>query len=167
MGGTAGLYSQQGGRTAIWLEESRLADPVSVVATFAHELCHADLLGDGRITRDAADHEPLTDLATIYFGMGVFTANASFRDKSYRSGNWEHWSISRQGYLTAPILAYALALFAWLREEPKPSWARHLRLDVRSPFRKALSYLAQTKDVVVLCAETQDSLGVPPCPLRT
>jgi len=143
-GGTAGLYDEQSGRTRIWLEISRLADPTSVVATFAHELCHAHLLGGGRISREEEDHEPLTDLATVYFGMGIFTANAMLRDKSYRDGNWEGWSISRQGYLTAPVLAYALALFAWLRRETRPHWDRRLRLDVRSPFRKALSYLVHT-----------------------
>ncbi len=162
-GGTAGLYTQQGGRTTVWLEESRLADPTSVVATFAHELCHAHLLGGGRVADDEADHEPLTDLATIFFGMGVFTANASLRDKSYHAGNWEGWSISRQGYLTAPTLAYGLALYAWLRRETGPDWARYLRLDVRSPFQKAEAYLAHTKNAVVLPRESQEA-GPPACP---
>jgi tetratricopeptide (TPR) repeat protein len=162
-GGTAGLYREQNGRTTISLEVSRLADPISVVATFAHELCHAHLLGGGRISRKEEDHEPLTDLATVYFGMGIFIANATLRDKSYHLGNWEGWIISRQGYLTAPILAYALALFAWLRRETQPEWAGSLRLDVRSPFRKALSYLAHTEGAVLLPPETQDA-GSPACP---
>lgn len=156
-GGSAGLYSEEGGRTTIWLEVSRLADPVAIIATFAHELCHAHLLGGGRISAKEEDHEPLTDLATVYFGMGIFVANATVRDKSYHVGTWEGWSISRQGYLTAPILAYALALFAWLRQETRPAWARYLRLDVRSPFRKALSYLAHTKGAVVLPPEMDDA----------
>jgi hypothetical protein len=63
-GGTAGLYREQNGRTTIWLEVSRLADPISVVATCAHELCHAHLLGGGRLSPKEEDHEPLTDLAT-------------------------------------------------------------------------------------------------------
>lgn len=161
-GGTAGLYSEESGRTTIWLEVSRLADPISIVATFAHELCHAHLLGGGRISAEEEDHEPLTDLATVYFGMGIFIANATVRDKSYHVGTWEGWSISRQGYLTAPVLAYALALFAWLRQETIPGWSRYLRPDVRSPFRKALSYLAHTKGVVVLPPEMDDA-GSPEC----
>ncbi len=84
-GGTAGLYREQNGRTTISLEVSRLADPISVVATFAHELCHAHLLGGGRLSPKEEDHEPLTDLATVYFGMGIFIANATLRDKSYQA----------------------------------------------------------------------------------
>jgi tetratricopeptide (TPR) repeat protein len=122
------------------------------------------LLGNGRISREADDLEPLTDLATVYFGMGIFVANASLRDRNYHVGNWEVWSVSRQGYLTAPILAYALALFAWLRQEAQPDWARYLRLDVRSPFWKALSYLVHTENAVILPAETQDGAGSPACP---
>ena len=155
-GGTAGLYNQNDGRTKIWLEISHLDDPTSVAATFAHELCHAHLLGGNRISPEEEDHEPLTDLATVYFGMGIFTANATLRDKNYRFGNWEGWSISRQGYLPAPVLAYALALYAWLREEMKPDWDRYLRLDARSPFRKALSFVKHSQGAGLFAEEDVD-----------
>jgi hypothetical protein len=36
------------------------------VATVAHELGHARLLGEERVTGDRPDGEPLTDLATVY-----------------------------------------------------------------------------------------------------
>lgn len=155
--GTAGLYSEEEQRTKIWLESSRLTDPMSVVATFAHELCHAHLLGGGRISRETEDHEPLTDLATVYFGMGIFTANASLRTRSYHWGGWESWSVSRQGYLVAPVLGYALALFAWLRQDRDATWASCLRLDVRSPFKKALAYLVDTGSDVLESMEAASS----------
>jgi tetratricopeptide (TPR) repeat protein len=44
------------------------------------------------------------------------------------------------------MFGYALALFAWLRGEDRPEWARQLRPDVRGPFRKALAYLTKTGD---------------------
>ena len=137
--GAAGLYSKQNGRTTIWLEVSHLADPITIVATFAHELCHAHLLGGGRISSEEADHEPLTDLATIYFGMGIFTANASLRqDKTTRAGNSESWSISRQGYLTN--FGLRIGAVRLVSSERGPDWAGHLRLDVRSPFwRRVIS----------------------------
>jgi tetratricopeptide (TPR) repeat protein len=155
-GGTAGLYSEESGRTAIWLEGSRMADPISVAATFAYDLCHAHLLGDNRISPEEEDHEPLTDLATVYFGIGIFTANSPLRDKSYHAGGMEYFSISRHGYLTAPILAYALAVFAWLRGETEPYWDRYLRLDVRSPFRKAMSFLKRSKGAALLCEDNDE-----------
>ncbi len=125
--GTAGLYEAGKERTTIWLESSNVNDPASVVATLAHELSHVHLLGGGRISREELDHEPLTDLAAIFFGMGVFTANSSLRDRATDYGNWSHWSISRTGYLVDAVLGYALALFAFVRDEMSPSWARFLR----------------------------------------
>ncbi len=67
--GTAGLYDARAGRTTIWLETSKLHDPTCVVATIAHELCHLHLLGGKHLSKDDADHEAVTDLATIFFGM--------------------------------------------------------------------------------------------------
>jgi tetratricopeptide (TPR) repeat protein len=148
--GTVGLYDADKERTIIWLESSNVNDPTSVVATLAHELCHVHLLGGGRITREEPDHEPLTDLAAIFFGMGVFTANSSLRDRAASYGNWSHWSISRTGYLVDAVLGYALALFAFVRDEMSPSWARFLRPDIRSLLGSSLAFLQRTDDDVIL-----------------
>jgi hypothetical protein len=121
-------------------------DPLALIATMAHELCHVLLLGAHRIDPEAEDLEQVTDLATVFFGLGVFTANATIREMHWREGRWSGWSIRGQGYLTQPLYGYALALFAWVRGEDNPAWAHHLRPDVRSPFRKGLRYLQETGD---------------------
>jgi tetratricopeptide (TPR) repeat protein len=139
--GAAGIYDERKDRTIIWLETSNVGDPMSVVATFAHELCHIHLLGGKRVGRDEPDHEPLTDLAVIFFGFGIFAANSSFSSRTYTSGNWHYTSMKRQGYLPPPVLGYGLALYAMLRDEMRPDWARYIRADVREPMRKALAYL--------------------------
>ena len=46
--------------------------------------------------------EQLTDLATVFFGMGIFPANCAFRDRHYHVGVWEGSSVSLQGYLAPP-----------------------------------------------------------------
>ena len=147
--GTAGLYEEREDQTVIWLETSNVGDPMSVVATLAHELCHFQLLGGKRVSPNAPDHEPLTDLAVIYFGFGVFAANASFRSRSYSAGQWHYTSMKRQGYLPPPVLGYGLALYAWLRQETSPSWARYVRADVCEPMRKALACLGSSGDVAI------------------
>lgn len=144
--GWAGLYERRGRKTVVWLEESRLDDPFSTAATFCHELAHARLLGEDRLTARVRDHEPLTDLLTVFLGLGVFTANAFLHDRSTHLGHFEMWSVSRQGYLNGTMFGYALSLFAWVREETKPAWASHLRPDVRSPFKNGLGYLRKTND---------------------
>lgn len=133
--GTAGLYSEEHGAFRIWLEEKNLDDPLALVATMAHELGHVLLLGHGRVSADEWDHEPLTDLLTVFLGLGVITANSVVRESSWTSGGWGGWTIGRRGYLTMPMYGYALAVFAHLRGETKPKWARHLRPDVRAAFK--------------------------------
>jgi tetratricopeptide (TPR) repeat protein len=143
--GAAGLYhEEEDGTATIWLQTRMLDDPMGVVATFAHELAHVHLLGDGRIAADVDDHEPLTDLLTVFFGLGVFTANSVIREKYWNSGTSAGWQIGRQGYLGGTEFGYALALFAWLRDEKRPSWASHMRLDVSVPFKAGLKFLSHS-----------------------
>lgn len=140
--GTAGVYT--GG--VIWIEESNLADPLALVGTMAHELGHYHLLGDGHISDEAEDHEPLTDLFTVFMGLGIFTANSVLREKNWRDGNYSGWNMSRLGYLTMDMYGYAFALFAWHRGEIKPVWAKHLRGDVHAAYKKGCYYLTKTGD---------------------
>ena len=113
------------------------ARPVALVATIAHELGHVRLLDEGRISADQRDHEPLTDLLTVYFGLGVFTANAAFDFRQGRTG----WSYQRLGYLTEQMYGYALACYAHLRGETAPRWARHLDTNPRGYLKQSLRYL--------------------------
>jgi hypothetical protein len=62
----------------IGIRDDQAARPVALVSTLAHELGHVLLLADGRISAQQQDHEPLTDLLTIFFGLGIFSANAAF-----------------------------------------------------------------------------------------
>jgi tetratricopeptide (TPR) repeat protein len=130
-----GAFHEDGGQIVIWLEKTRLSEPHSVVSTFAHELGHVLLLADGRCDRSTPDHEPLTDLLTVFFGLGVFTANNAIREVNWRTGNYSGWSIGRQGYLTIAEYAYALALYAYTRGEHRPPWVKFLRPDVRGLFK--------------------------------
>jgi Tfp pilus assembly protein PilF len=145
-----GVYTTQNEKTIISLDASRSHDPESLVATFAHELAHAHLLGQRRISPDERDMEPLTDLTALFFGFGVFSANCAFRDQNYHITNWEGWRIDTQGYLPPPTWSYALGLWAWLRKETKPAWTRFLRATVRSPCRQTIAFLWKTGDASVV-----------------
>jgi hypothetical protein len=143
--GTAGLY-EAGAAPTVWIEVSKLDDPVSVIGTMAHEVGHELLLGEGRVSDQEEDHEPSTDLLTVFLGLGVFPANSSVLSTSWYSGGWSGWSIGRQGYLDMRTFGYAFALFARMRGEPRAAWVRELRLDVRDSFRKGLRFLDDRND---------------------
>lgn len=133
--GAAGHYHTRNGRPVIAIETGR--SRTSLVSTIAHELGHVLLLGEGRISHTRRDHEPLTDLLTVYFGLGIFSANSAFEFSSHQSG----WSWARLGYLTEPMYGYALARFALLHHDPKPAWAEHVDLNPRGHLRQGLRYL--------------------------
>jgi len=140
---SAGTYSAAG-KEIISIETSRLQDPTVVVATMAHELAHARLLGEKRLTGDEEDHEPLTDLATVFFGLGIFSANSVFRFSQWAREGWSGWKAAKLGYLDEQTLSYALALWSYIRTEDSPRWAKHLTINPRAYVKQSLRYLTRT-----------------------
>ncbi len=147
--GAAGHYRKRRGKFIIGLEAAQLGDPMSLVATVAHELGHVLLLGEGRVSANEEDHEPLTDLLTVFIGMGVFTGNAVFGFRQWTDSFSQGWETHRRGYLTEEMFGYALALFAWLRSEDKPVWSRHLEGNVSAYFKSGHKYLEKTGDTAL------------------
>jgi hypothetical protein len=136
----AGHYRRRDGRSVIGIRDSQAARPTALVATIAHELGHVKLLGEGRIGPGRQDGEPLTDLLTVYLGLGIFSANAAF---DFYRGN-SYTKTSRLGYLTEPMWGYGLARYAWLRGESDPAWARYLDTNPRTFLKRGLRYLDAT-----------------------
>ncbi|WP_112240668.1 hypothetical protein [Kribbella monticola] len=134
----AGHWQRRDGATVITVQSAKAREPLALVATIAHELGHERLLGESRISRSRRDGEPLTDLFTVFFGFGIFSANAAFEFRNSRGS----YRTSRLGYLTEAMYGYALARYAWLRGEPAPDWANHLDTNPRVYLRDGLRFLA-------------------------
>jgi hypothetical protein len=116
--GAAGHFQWEAGVPVVALRRHQLRHPVALAATLAHELAHVRLLTERRVDPARKDHEQLTDLATVFSGLGVFTANAA-------------------------LFSYSLAYYADLRGEKDPSWARALDANPRAYMRKGLRCLSQ------------------------
>ena len=141
----AGWYAEDAHQTIIQLETSQLDDPMTLVGTMAHELAHLRLLGERRIPDHVFDNELLTDLTVVFHGLGIFLANVP---RAWES-DFTHWpgsKVRKPEYMTQPMFGYALAHAAWFRNEPKPEWAKHLRMDARASFKQGLRYLMETGD---------------------
>jgi len=158
-GHALGTYQMRGGKYHVRLETSQAANPHVMVATIAHELGHVILLGENRLPDDYEDHEPMTDLLTVFYGMGLFNANSVFTFEQWTNTQAQGWRAERRGYLTEEMFGYALALFAYARGEAKPEWASYLNVNVRSYFKNSLKYLAKTGDTTVerITAEAAES----------
>jgi hypothetical protein len=113
-----GVYEPGETIVTIRLQASLLRDFQETVAVLAHELAHELLLGEGRVTAEVDDHEWVTDLLPIYFGLGAFATNTALEEQKLTY----QWQLFRRGNVPLPIYGYAWALFAWMRGEQKPSW---------------------------------------------
>jgi SprT-like family len=140
--GAAGLYHHDPTkRSHISIDQALLKEPEKLVAVLCHELGHIILLHPGLVPHEDQDMEPLNDLLTVFLGFGVFTANSAFRFKQYSDYSTQGWSASRLGYLSEQLFGYALARFAYEREEKKPAWARFLATNVAGYLRRSSAWL--------------------------
>jgi len=137
------------GKQVIRLDVNQARDPQMMVATIAHELGHAILIGEDRLDPEHPDHEPITDLLTVVYGLGIFNANTTVVFEQFTNQQYQGWRMGGAGYLTEEAFGYALALFAYARGEVKPEWQSFLSVNVRSYFRSGLKYLLKTGDTRV------------------
>jgi hypothetical protein len=154
---TVGHFRMEDGQAVIALDRSEAADRPYLAALIAHELGHVRLLGEDRYDSAKADHERLTDLITVYFGLGVLTANAAMRFSRGRrgftiipQGQFNDLDLNaadsssgyrRLGYLSTREFGYALACYARMRGEASPAWARYLSPGQAGYLAQGLAYL--------------------------
>jgi hypothetical protein len=100
-------------------------------------------------TMDRTERGELCELAPIWWGLGLFPANAVMRELSRSGGLSSSWAMWSAGAMTARYHGYALALAAWIRGEAKPAWRRHLRRDAEAALAAGLRYLHATGDAIV------------------
>lgn len=144
--GACGLYEKAEDRHLVSIEQKLLTNPTKLIATIAHELAHARLLGENRLEPDCEDGELLTDLTTIFFGHGIFTANSLFQFDQWTNSNYQGWQTSRQGYISEEWAGYFLALFAFVKNEKAVEWSKYLETNVKYYFQKSLKFLEKTED---------------------
>ncbi|MDH7459798.1 tetratricopeptide repeat protein [Chitinophagaceae bacterium 26-R-25] len=146
---SGGLYfgKLEDGKYLIGLEEKKLKDPLGMIATIAHELSHIKLLGEKRIE---TNNELLTDLTTIVFGLGVLSANSAFRTLS----GFDFWGWNRSGYLSQRQWGYALALYAYLREEENPEWIKFLSPNVKGAFNQSITFIRNNPELIYTVKDT-------------
>ncbi|MGG9964438.1 hypothetical protein [Ferruginibacter sp. SUN106] len=141
--GAAGLYWGKGddGKYNISLVRSKLKQPENMVATLAHEIAHIKLLGENRIDKN---DEKLTDLTTVFFGLGIFNANAAFQ--TYRGVDYRGWR--KMGYLTQMEWGYALSLLAHVRKEKTPEWINHLTINIKGDFIQGQNFIENNPEQI-------------------
>lgn len=137
-----GTFSASAGVVQISYSPSLLRDPVGLVGTFAHELCHYLMAAVKEEPPCGwAEHEPLTDLAAVHEGFGIFLCNSAFQFGQWSSSTHGGWQSGTRGYLNEAELGFALGVFC-IRRQIDPELAmRHLKQNPGEVFWDSLGYI--------------------------
>ncbi len=133
--GATGTYQQSDGGTIISIDKRQLKNPISLIATIAHELAHQILLGENRIEEN---DEFLTDFTAITYGFGIFIGNSRFQFNAQGFG----WQMRSQGYLPEQIIAYAMA---WLSKERNETtdYSQYMDKSMKKYFDRSVNWLTE------------------------
>ncbi len=141
----AGLYNKiyETGekRFQVQIARSNLEKPLLLTSVIVHELAHVKLLGGNYLKQNEQDLEPLTDLASIFFGFGIFVANSVVTSDFY-------W-ISRSGYLPPQIISYANALICYISGKQAKDFIPFLNRNTAELFRRDFEFLTHTHDTIL------------------
>ena len=125
-----------------------VADPISMVATFAHEISHYLTAGTPTPPPGGWDNwEFATDIAATFIGFGVFQANSAFRFRQFSGNGSSGWQSSRSGYLSEAEHSYALAIFIKLKNIAPDTVYPHCEKNISFNLNKALLELEES-DVI-------------------
>lgn len=116
-----------------------------------HKLLHQNLLAPDRF-----DFVITAELLPLFFGLGIFGANAVLSEEIIPSslrmdGNFlSSLEITKHSDLPARIFGYAFSHLAWHRIESNPEWKNHLRKDAVESYNQGLKFLTKTEDTIFL-----------------
>jgi hypothetical protein len=141
--GPAGTFSV-GDEVEITYSPALLNDPPGLVATLAHELCHY-LMAAVKAEPPCgwSEHEPLTDLAAVHEGFGVFLCNNAFHFTQWSNATHGGWQTDTRGYLNEAELGFSLGIFCTRRKVDPELLMRHLKPNPGEVFWDSLDYIEQ------------------------
>jgi hypothetical protein len=154
----AGTFSSSDKAAVVTYNPAGLADPMALVATFAHELAH--YLTDCFPEEPPGGWENLefaTDIASVFLGFGIFAVNSSFTFSQYTGVDSQGWRARRLGYLSEPELLHAQAIFSALLDVPPSEVLKHLKSSLRGGFRRASKDVAAHKERLAFLKAVQPS----------
>lgn len=130
------------------IARSILKDPQLLVAVLSHELAHVKLIGEGFIEENGSEFELITDIASIYFGFGVFAANSTISQSD--------WGLGRVGYLNEYEISYCNAMLCYLSEYEIEKLLHFLNTNTKNLLVNELEFLKKNGPVTL----TKEKVGM-------
>jgi hypothetical protein len=134
----AGRYIANDVGKKIQINESNFKNPLRLVATIAHELCHYKLIDQFNLNNHDED---MTDLLPVFFGLGVFASNSVISFNQWNDVSTQGWSIARTGYLSEEVFSFATALYSIYRGEDSKVVGNYLAPNPKDIFKKTVKYV--------------------------
>jgi hypothetical protein len=133
----AGTFRATDEGALITYHPRNLTDPMSPVATFAHELAHYRTAGFEEAPPGGWEvWEPATDLAAVFLGFGLFLANSRFNFSQHSDGQTMGWRWRQQGYLSEPEVLHMHAIFSSLLAIQPTETLKHLKPALRGIYKR-------------------------------
>lgn len=125
------------GGVLITYNPHQLSNPMSLVATFAHELAHYRTAGFPELPPGGWEiWEPATDLASVFMGFGIFLANSHFNFQHFNDGKTAGWRWQQQGYLSDVEVLHMHAIFSAVLGIDQRETLPHLKPALRGIFKR-------------------------------
>ena len=142
----AGTFRATESGALITYHPDRVDDPMSLVATFAHELAHYRTVGFSEPPPGGWEvWEHATDLAAVFLGFGLFLANSRFNFSQFSDGQTMGWRWQQQGYLSEPEILHMHAIRCVLLGTPERDTLGHLKPALRGIYKRVQREVAGSK----------------------
>ncbi|MDR3447016.1 MULTISPECIES: hypothetical protein [unclassified Dyella] len=165
----AGTFRATEDGALITYHPNRVRDPMSLVATFAHELAHYRTAGCPEPPPGGWDvWEHATDLAAVFLGFGLFLANSRFSFSQFSDGQTMGWQWRQQGYLSEPEILHMHAIRCVLLGTPARETLDHLKPALRGIYKRVQREVERsTAELDRLRASVSGLQSAEPAPVPT
>jgi hypothetical protein len=101
--------------------------------------------------------EIATNVAAVFLGFDIFTANSCFNFSQYTSVDTQGWKTSRLAYLSESEVIHAHAIYSCLMGLPPKESLPHLKSSLCDYFKKAYKDLTGCPELIDSLKGIQDS----------
>lgn len=118
----------------------------SLLGEMVRKLVTLKLIQSGYIDAGSSDIDLIAEVATVFFGFGLFTVNETVSTSQSSESGFHHYSMVKLGALNSFGIGYLMALVLWHRNQTNLDVEKYLRLDACLSFQKTIEYLTRTND---------------------
>ncbi len=148
------------GGALITYNPQQLHNPMSLVATFAHELAHYRTAGFPEPPPGGWEvWEPATDIAAVFLGFGIFAANSRFHFTHFNNGSTSGWRWQHQGYVSDVEVLHMHAIVSKTLGAEVRETLPHLKSALRGIYKRVYKDISAPEAIAQWSRELEGQAG--------